>query len=118
MTTLRSTVARLTAGTLLTCGVLALTALPAAAEPSVGWPDSAPVDGVRVVLLLGGIPVLLFLGILAFVMLPPIMRGETVRPEWSLPSSDQWLGGPQRDVGQLAAPDDKSSEAGGASGRW
>ncbi len=118
MTTIRSTVVRLTAGVLLACGLLAISALPAAAEPARGWPDHDPVDSLEVLFVLVGMPMLLAIGILAFVMLPPIIRGEPLRPEWSLPSTDQWIGGPQRDKGQLAAPDDDTSKAGGASGRW
>ena len=44
-------------------------------------------------------------------------RGESVRPgEQQLES--QWLGGPRKSAGELAAPDGEDSKAGGAGGTW
>ena len=121
MTTFRSTVARLTAVAFFSCGLLALSALPAAAAPSTGWPETEPVAWLSVLAVLLGGPLLLALGIVAFVFLPPLVRGEPLRPEWVQPASDQRIGGPRRDVGQLAPSDPDNSdvsETGGASGRW
>lgn len=89
---------------------------PAAAEPSEGWPSTEPVDGLRTLLLLGGIPLLLFVAILVLTYVPALVRGESVAPGGST-VEDQWLGGP-RTSGELAAPDNETSAAGGASGRW
>ncbi len=111
----RSAVALVT-GLTLTGSSLAL-ASPAAAEPSEGWPDSAPVDMLNALLVLGGIPLLLFVVITVAVYLPAMVRGERLAP--GTPAVDnQWLGGPRKSAGELAAPDTESSEAGGASGRW
>lgn len=89
---------------------------PASATPSEGWPATDPVDGLHALLLLGGLPLLLFVAILVATYLPAMVRGESVAPGG--PSiEDQWLGGP-RPSGELAAPDDRTSAAGGASGRW
>lgn len=91
-------------------------AAPASAEPSEGWPPTDPVEPLRVVLLLGGIPLLLFVVIMALTYLPALIRGDSIAPGG--PSvEDQWLGGP-RTSGELAAPDGETSLAGGASGRW
>jgi hypothetical protein len=51
------------------------------------------------------------------VYVPALVRGERLAPGAPL-VENQWLGGPRRSAGELAAPDSDSSEAGGASGRW
>jgi hypothetical protein len=99
---------------------LALTAVavaaPASAEPAEGWPETEQVDVLQALLLLGGIPLLLFVGIMVLTYLPALVRGESVAPGGPT-VEDQWLGG-RRPTAQLAAPDDETSAAGGASGRW
>ncbi|WP_323794182.1 hypothetical protein [Nocardioides sp.] len=89
---------------------------PASAEPAEGWPATEPVDGLNALLLLGGIPLLLFVVIAVLTYLPAMVRGESIAPG-SQGVEDQWLGGP-RTSGELAAPDGETSAAGGASGRW
>ena len=92
-------------------------ATPAIAEPSEGWPENDPVDMLDALLVLAGIPLLLFIVIAVAVYVPALVRGERVAP--GAPAVDnQWLGGPRKSAGELAAPDTESSEAGGASGRW
>ena len=91
-------------------------AAPASAEPSEGWPATEPVDPLHVILLLGGIPVLLFVVIAVATYLPALIRGESIAPGGPT-VEDQWLGGP-RTSGELAAPDGATSAAGGASGSW
>lgn len=89
---------------------------PASAEPAEGWPETEPVDASQFLLLLVGIPLLLFVVIAVATYLPALIRGESIAPGG--PSvEDQWLGGP-RPTGELAAPDSETSAAGGASGRW
>ncbi len=91
----------------------------ASAEPSEGWPEADPIDKLDALLLLGGIPLLLLVAITVAVYVPALMRGERIAP--GAPSvENQWLGGPRKSAGELAAPDTDSttSEAGGASGRW
>lgn len=93
------------------------TAAPASADTPEGWPAEPPVDLVEMLLILGGIPLLVFLAVVAMIYGPPLARGESVRPgEPALES--QWLGGPRKSAGELAAPDSEDSKAGGAGGRW
>jgi hypothetical protein len=95
-----------------------LLALPASADVPVGWSnDPEGVNVVHAVLVLGGIPVLLFLVIIACVYGPSLARGERVAPG-ATPMVDQWLGGPRTGTAELAGPDGDDSEAGGAHGRW
>ncbi len=90
---------------------------PAAADVPEGWPVADEVDKLSALAIFVGGPLVLALLAFALVYLPAIMRGERVAPGTS-PVSDQWLGGPRRSAGELAAPDSKESKAGGASGRW
>ena len=89
---------------------------PVAAEPSEGWPANDPVDPLHAILLLGGVPLALFIVIAVATYLPALIRGENITPGGPT-VEDQWLGGP-RTSGELAAPDSEASVAGGASGRW
>ncbi len=95
------------------------------AEVPEGWSDPEQVDMLFALLVLGGIPLLLFAGIFAMVYLPAVIRGEQVKP--GAPEvQDQWLGGPRRPAGELtsAAPTGTTTghtgttDVGGASGRW
>ncbi|SFH72805.1 hypothetical protein SAMN05216561_10222 [Nocardioides psychrotolerans] len=102
---------------LTSVGLSLALAAPASAEPSEGWPVSQPVDMLDAVLLLAGVPILLFVVIAAAVYLPALVRGERIAP--GAPHvENQWLGGPRKSAGELAGPDAATSEAGGASGRW
>lgn len=104
-------------------GLTALTATsvllagPASAAVPQGWPAVDPVDPMHVILVLVGIPVLLFVAIFALVYLPSLIRGESVKPGGAT-VEDQWLGGPRKTSGELAAPDTGASAAGGAGARW
>ncbi|MDP2772186.1 MAG: hypothetical protein Q8O61_01420 [Nocardioides sp.] len=112
----RRSVVVLVTGLTLTSLSLVLAA-PAMAEPSEGWPDQEPVDMIEALLVLAGIPLLLFVVIAVAAVLPALVRGERIAP--GAPAVDnQWLGGPRKSAGELAAPDTESTEAGGASGRW
>ena len=55
------------------------------------------VDRLHAFLLLGGIPVLLFVLIVVVTYLPALMRGESVTPGGSS-VEDQWLGGRRSDA--------------------
>lgn len=103
-------IATLTATSVLLAG-------PASADVPQGWPDTDPVDPMHVILVLIGIPVLLFVVIVGLVYLPALIRGEDVTPGGAT-VEDQWLGGPRKAAGELAAPDTESSSAGGAGARW
>ena len=102
---------------LTSAGLSLALAAPASAEASEGWPASEPVDMLHAVLLLAGVPILLFVAIASAVYVPALVRGERIAPG-AAPVHNQWLGGPRKSAGELAGPDGATSEAGGASGRW
>ena len=101
----------------LAIAAILATAGPASADTPEGWPKEESVDIVQMLLVLGGIPLLVFLAVLAFILGPPLARGESIRPGGT-PLETQWLGGPRKSAGELAAPDSDDSKAGGAGGRW
>lgn len=89
----------------------------------VGWsPNQQDVDMVHAVLLLAGVPLLLFVGITLAVYVPSLVRGESIAP--GAPAvENQWLGGPRTSAGELVGPeadatDRQDPDSGGASGRW
>jgi hypothetical protein len=88
----------------------------------VGWSNPDDVDMVQAVLLLGGVPLLLFVGITLAVYVPSLVRGERISP--GAPAvENQWLGGPRTTAGELTGPDAGATDrqdvdSGGASGRW
>lgn len=98
---------------------VALVALagPASADVPEGWSDPAKVSPLYAVLVLGGVPLLLFVVISLLVLLPGMRRGERLIPG-AASHEDQWFGGPRSGTSELAAPDTDESEAGGASVRW
>lgn len=83
----------------------------------VGWSDPSSVNVLHAILLLGGIPLLLFVAILVAVYVPSLVRGERLTPGAPV-LENQWLGGPRSGTKELAGPDSEDSKAGGASGRW
>lgn len=114
----RAAARRLTlAGLLWLLGTLLL-AGPASADVPVGWSENPEdVNPVYAVLVLGGIPLLLFVLIGLAVYVPSLARGERITPGVS-PMADQWLGGPRKGTAALADPDREHSDTGGARGRW
>ena len=103
---------------LLVAGALVLAAGgPAGADVPEGWSNPSEVDPVEAVLLLVGVPLLLFLVITAIVVIPGVFKGERFTPG-GLATQDQWFGGPSMGTAELPAPDNDESKAGGASGRW
>lgn len=83
----------------------------------LGWDEPGDVDMVHALLLLGGVPLLLFVGITIAVYVPSLVRGESLAP--GAPAvENQWIGGP-RTTAELSGPDgDEADDSGGASGRW
>lgn len=111
----RSTLVLVTGLTSL--GLSLALASPASADVAEGWPQAESVDMLNAVLLLAGVPLLLFVVIAGAVYVPALVRGERIAP--GAPHvENQWLGGPRKSAGELAGPDTATSEAGGASGRW
>ena len=93
-------------------------ALPAGAEVPEGWSNPDKVDALHALLILGGIPLTLFILIGLAVYLPSVMRGEGIAPHQG---DELWLGGSDKTAGELQSaragkPDD--DEAGGGSGTW
>lgn len=93
------------------------TAGPASADTPEGWPDEPAIDMLEALLLFGGLPLLVLIIITALIMGPSLARGEGLPGADETPE-DQWLGGPRKAAGELAAPDSEGSKAGGASGSW
>jgi hypothetical protein len=90
---------------------------PAGADVPEGWSNPAPVDPWHAVLVLVGIPLLIFVVITLLVVVPGIVKGERFTPGGHA-TEDQWFGGPRKGTAELPAPDSEESRAGGASGRW
>jgi hypothetical protein len=85
----------------------------------VGWggDQDRDVNMVHAVMLLGGIPLLLFLAITVAVYVPSLVRGDRITPGQP-PVDNQWLGGPRSGTAELKGPESEDADAGGASGRW
>jgi len=99
-------------------GVIASSVLlagPANAGVPEDWSDPEKVEPLYALLLLGGVPLLLFVLIALAVYLPSFAR-SVATPEPG--AGNEWIGGPRRTVDELAEPDSEASKAGGASGRW
>jgi hypothetical protein len=117
VTTKLQTLGRRTAVVLVTAAGLIAAANPADAAVPEGWSRPPDVDLVYTLLVLCGIPLLLFLAIATLVYLPSMIRGERVMP--GAPAiENQWLGGPRKGTAELAGPDSQESDAGGAGARW
>ncbi len=115
-TTLRRLLLLAVTGLWLGAASLVLAA-PASASPPEFWQRPDEVDNLQAILLLGGVPLLLFVVIGFLVYAPSIIRGERIAPGQPV-TENQWLGGPRKSAGELAGPDTDDSQAGGASGRW
>jgi hypothetical protein len=118
VTTKRAIIVRRTAVLLAAAGSAAVgVAGPAAADVPEGWSNPEPVSVLHALLILAGLPALLFVLITIAVYVPSLVRGERVKP--GPPAvENQWFGGPRKGTSELAEPDNEESKAGGASGRW
>ena len=85
----------------------------------VGWggDQDRDVNMVHALLLLAGLPLLLFIAITVAVYVPSLVRGDRIAPGQP-PVENQWLGGPRTGTAELKGPESEDAEAGGASGRW
>lgn len=97
---------------------LALVAAPAHADAAEGWSDAGEVDNLHALLLLVGVPLLIFVLIALAVYVPAMVRGENVSALSS--RDDEWFGGPRQGTKELPSGGDlaESSETGGARGTW
>jgi hypothetical protein len=118
VTTTLAHLVRRTSVVLVAGGLVLAVAGPAGADVPEGWsPDPVSVSPLHAVLVLAGIPILLFLLITLAVVLPGVIKGERFTPGGQA-TEDQWFGGPSKGTAELPAPDTEESKAGGASGRW
>ena len=118
MTTTLAHLVRRTSVVLVAGGLVLGLSGPAGADTPEFWsPDPESVSGLHALLLLGGVPLLLFLLITLAVVLPGVIKGERFTPGGQA-TEDQWFGGPSKGTAELPAPDTQESKAGGASGRW
>lgn len=101
----------------LTGATLVVGAGPASADTPEGWPDEPSIDVVEMLLLFVGVPLLVFVVVAALILAPALARGESISPGQKEPEPE-WLGGPRKSAGELAAPDSAGSKAGGAGGGW
>lgn len=102
---------------LLVAGTLVLAAAgPAGADVPEGWETPDPVDPSHALLVLGGIPLLLFLVITLLVVAQGRARGE--RPATGHAGEDHWFGGPRQGTAELSGPAEDDSATGGTSARW
>ena len=115
MTVLRRLLLLVVTGLWLGAASLVL-ATPASADVPEYW-NTEEIDTLAAILVLVGVPLLLFVVITFLVYAPSIIRGERIAPGQPV-TENQWLGGPRKSAGELAAPDTHDSQAGGASGRW
>ena len=85
----------------------------------LGWggDQDTDVDALHALLLLGGVPLLLFIVITLAVYVPSLARGERIAPGQP-PVENQWLGGPRTGTAELKGSESEDADAGGASGRW
>lgn len=117
VTSMRETIVNRIAVVVVASAAIIGLAGPASADVPEGWSNPARVSTLHALLVLGGIPILLFLLITLAVYVPGLVRGERVKP--GAPTvEDQWFGGPRKGTSELAGPDTDESKAGGASGRW
>jgi hypothetical protein len=116
VTTKFATSARRTAVVLAATATALAVAGPASADVPEGWSNPEPVSVLHALLVLAGIPLLLFVVIALLVYVPAMARGERTAP--GAARENQWFGGPRKGTSELAAPDTEESKAGGASGRW
>ena len=119
MTTKLAHLARRSSVVLLAGGLVLAGAGAAHADTPEFWggDPADPVDPWHAVLVLAGIPLLLFVVITLLVVVPGIVKGERFTPGGQA-TADQWFGGPRSGTAELPAPDSDDSKAGGASGRW
>ena len=117
MTTTFETIVRRTTAVLVAAGAFLTLAGPAEADVPEGWAQPYHVDGMHTLLVLVGIPVLMFIVITTLVYIPSLIRGERLTS--GAPAvEDHWFGGPRKGTSELPGPDNDESKAGGASGRW
>lgn len=112
-------VRRLARGAALVPALVVLTgALPAVADTPEKWEDPSNGSTLDALLLLGGVPLLLFVGIWVLAALPSMLGSQRYDAAVAFRDNPEWFGGPR--TGTDAAPDDASEPQGrgGTSANW
>jgi hypothetical protein len=103
-----------------------LLAGPAFADEPADWPPTDNGSTVHALLLLFGVPFLIFIVIVTLTYLPSMVRGQRYEPSTAWRDQHEWFGGPSREgEAQTEQPADRSrpagdhgSDRGGASANW
>ena len=106
-------------GITLIPAVLVLTATgPASAEPPATWEESAQPSVIDALLLIFGVPALLFIVIWVLASLPSMIGGQRGDAALAFRDNPEWFGGPRQGV--EAAPGDAGEPQGrgGTSAHW
>jgi hypothetical protein len=106
-------------GLALLPGLLVVTAAgPALAEPPATWEETDNPTLIDALLLILGIPALLFVVIWVLVSLPSVIGGQKGDAALAFRDNPEWFGGPRQGV--EAAPDDAGEPQGrgGTSANW
>lgn len=90
---------------------------PALAAQPEGWEPTDNGSALQAILVLGGIPVLLFVTIWLLAALPSIIKGQQYSSELAF-REPEWFGGPRQGADAVAAPSGAHEGRGGASADW
>jgi hypothetical protein len=101
----------------LALGVLLLAA-PAEARPPSTWDEPRPMSTPELLLVLVGVPILVFLVLALLVYLPSMIRGRNSEPGVAFQERSEWFGGPRKGVGGAPEAPTGAGDKGGASARW
>jgi hypothetical protein len=97
---------------------------PAVATAPVSWPDTDNPPLMQALLVVVGIPILLYAVIFLLSYLPSMIRAQRGTSAGSWRDQQEWFGGPRKgtaavdDAAGTASEPDEAQETGGASARW
>ncbi|MGH3509578.1 MAG: hypothetical protein ACRDPI_05035 [Nocardioidaceae bacterium] len=102
--------------------VVLVAAGPAFAEAPQAWEHDPKVNKLHALLILGAIPLGLFVLIWVLASLPYMLHGQTYHPGLAWRNEPEWFGGPDGGVDKLdteaPAESEPPDDTGGASARW
>jgi hypothetical protein len=96
----------------------------AVASPPEEWPSGPSTSTLHTLLLLGGIPLALFVLITLLVYLPSMSHGQSYRPGEVWRGGPTWFGGPRGGIDAVdqappaVASGEQGGTRGGTSGQW
>jgi hypothetical protein len=109
---------RLLRGLALAPLLVVATTAPAFAEPPEAWERPDNPSTLESLLLLLGVPLLLFVIIATLVMVPSLVGGQRQSREVAFRESPEWFGGPRKGVEAAPGKPAEDEDRGGASARW